>query len=115
MGPEPLLEPPDWDTRSMESRHTEESKVGFEPKACNGTLESRRSQGYASMGSSSTYMIDATGADPVLLHGSDFPDQCYRNGSTAPLLYGYPGTDGDRSALVRLPDCRECPKVGWGT
>ena len=41
-------------------------------------------------------MIDATGADPVLLHGSDFPDQCYRNGSTAPLLYGYPGTDGDR-------------------
>ena len=102
MGPEPLLEPPDWDTQSMESRYTEESKVGFDPQhaACNGTLESRRSQGYASMGSSSTYMIDATGADPVLLHGSDFPDQCYRNGSTAPLLYGYPTTDGDRSVFI---------------
>ena len=102
MGPEPLLEPPDWDTQSMESRYTEESKVGFDPQhaACNGTLESRRSQGYASMGSSSTYMIDATGTDPVLLHGSDFPDQCYRNGSTAPLLYGYPPTDGDRSVFI---------------
>ena len=30
MGPEPLLEPPDWDTHSMESRYTEESKVGFD-------------------------------------------------------------------------------------
>ena len=105
MGPEPLLEPPDWDTHSMESRYTEESKVGFDnapPHACNGTLESRRSQGYVSMGSSSTYMIDATGADPILLHGSDFPDHGYRNGSTAPLLYGYPGTDGDRSVSLGL-------------
>ena len=30
MGPAPLLEPPDWDTHSVESRYTEESKVGFE-------------------------------------------------------------------------------------
>ena len=75
-------------------------KVAFEPgPACNGTLESRRSQGYVSMGSSSTYMIDATGADPVLLHGADFPDHCYRNGSSAPLLYGYPGNDVDRSVV----------------
>ena len=30
MGPEPLLEPPDWDDRqSVESRYTEESKVGI--------------------------------------------------------------------------------------
>ena len=75
-------------------------KVAFESgPACNGTLESRRSQGYVSMGSSSTYMIDATGADPVLLHGADFPDHCYRNGSSAPLLYGYPGNDVDRSVV----------------
>ena len=44
-------------------------------------------------------MIDATGADPVLLHGADFPDHCYRNGSSAPLLYGYPGNDVDRSVV----------------
>ena len=30
MGPAPLLDPPDWDTRSVESRYTEESKVGFD-------------------------------------------------------------------------------------
>ena len=30
MGPAPLLDPPDWDTHSVESRYTEESKVGFE-------------------------------------------------------------------------------------
>ena len=30
MGPAPLLEPPDWDTHSVESRYTEESKVGFD-------------------------------------------------------------------------------------
>ena len=48
MGPAPLLDPPDWDSRSVDSHYTEESK---------GTLESRRSQGYASMASASTYMI----------------------------------------------------------
>ena len=35
MGPAPLLEPPDWDSHSIDSRFTEESKVGFEP---NGVL-----------------------------------------------------------------------------
>ena len=136
MGPAPLLDPPDWDSHSIESRFTEESKVAFDtqvslhwkdtyvnpfkvmqsnkvllilmlkfmmvlvltwmlilifllkigrtfeawffsrgwfPKsscclsllclwqslifAKGGTLESRRSQGYASMASASTYMI----------------------------------------------------------
>ena len=30
MGPAPLLDPPDWDSQSIESRFTEESKVAFD-------------------------------------------------------------------------------------
>ena len=51
MGPPPSDE---WDNHSIDSK---------------GTLGSRRSQGYVSMTSASTYLIDATGADPVLVPG----------------------------------------------
>ena len=49
MGPAPLLEPPDWDTHSVESRYTEESKVGFDTQVTvvsilktNSMLESKK-------------------------------------------------------------------------
>ena len=52
MGPPPAVD--EWDNHSIDSK---------------GTLGSRRSQGYVSMTSASTYLIDATGADPVLVPG----------------------------------------------
>ena len=56
-----------------------------------GTLESRRSQGYVSMNSASTYLIDATGADPVLVTPAvTYRDQYQDSGP----MFGYPVEGG---------------------
>ena len=62
-----------------------------------GTLESRRSQGYVSMTSASTYLIDATGADPVLVPGHEMNGrlQQYRDQyPDPPPVFGYPVDGG---------------------
>ena len=87
MGPPPPASDP-WDSQSIDSHLTGESK---------GTLESRRSQGYISMTSASTYLIDATGADPVILPGDGYhyrgpgqPGPSYQ-GQQGPPYQGQPG------------------------
>ena len=85
MGPPPDT---DWDRHSVDSK---------------GTLGSRRSQvefsnldidvipllqGYVSMTSASTYLIDATGADPVVVQGAAPPPLYPREPRPEP---GYPG------------------------
>ena len=97
MGPPP---PPDhhWDAQSIDSHVTAESK---------GTIESRRSQGYVSMTSASTYLIDATGADPVLLPADMYhygqpgyqpppPTSGYPPPPPGPAYSAYPGQDMSR-------------------
>ena len=66
MGPAPGPPDANWDQHSVDSNFTSESK---------GTIESRKSQGYISMTSASTYMIDATSADPTLVMTGDRGDR----------------------------------------
>ena len=74
-----------------------------------GTLESRRSQGYVSMNSASSYLIDATGADPVLVPPNvQYLDQYPDN---APM-FGYPVDSGLMSHSMtsdRAPLCSSAP------
>lgn len=95
MGPPPVVE--EWDNQSIDSHFTAESK---------GTLESRRSQGYVSMNSTSTYLIDATGTDPVLVPAdmdprSSFLDPYQSCDPGNGHLYGYPMQNGIDSTMMR--------------
>eukprot|EP00090_Calanus_glacialis_P008674 TRINITY_DN17031_c0_g1_i2.p1 TRINITY_DN17031_c0_g1~~TRINITY_DN17031_c0_g1_i2.p1 ORF type:complete len:1005 (+),score=154.48 TRINITY_DN17031_c0_g1_i2:450-3464(+) len=95
MGPPPAVE--EWDNQSIDSHFTAESK---------GTLESRRSQGYASMNSTSTYLIDATGTDPVLVPAEMDPRASFID-SYQPCdpgpgpMFGYPMQNSVDSAMMR--------------
>ena len=93
MGPPPAVE--EWDNQSIDSHFTAESK---------GTLESRRSQGYVSMTSASTYLIDATGTDPVLVPAemdtrASFIDSY--NPCEPGQMFGYPMQTSVDSAMMR--------------
>ena len=95
MGPPPAVE--EWDNQSIDSHFTAESK---------GTLESRRSQGYVSMNSTSTYLIDATGTDPVLVPAEldrrpSFIDPY--QGCEGGTMYGYPGMQNGLDMRDHLP------------
>ena len=95
MGPPPAVE--EWDNQSIDSHFTAESK---------GTLESRRSQGYASMNSTSTYLIDATGTDPVLFPAEMDPQasfiESYQPCDPSPgPMFGYPMQNSVDSAMMR--------------
>ena len=106
MGPPPLLQPPDWDTQSNDSRYTEESKLGFEAgPPPHGSSEGRKSRNFSSLAAGSTYMIDATGADPVLLQGQDLAEH-YRSGSAGHQMFGYSGLERQgREVEERTPLC----------
>ena len=95
MGPPPVVE--EWDNQSMDSHFTAESK---------GTLESRRSQGYVSMNSTSTYLIDATGADPVLVPAemdsrASFVDSYQPCEQGVGPMFGYPMQGNMDSGMMR--------------
>ena len=94
MGPPP---PPveEWDSHSVDSK---------------ATLESRRSQGYVSMTSASTFLIDATGADPVLVPG-------YRDSYPEPgQMFGYQVDGGLVSHMTsdRIPLCQDTAGIFGG-
>ena len=74
-----------------------------------GTLESRRSQGYVSMTSASTYLIDATGADPVLVQAEMNGRPGYRDSYPDGQMFGYPVDGGLMSHMTsdRIPLCQD--------
>ena len=87
--PPPQLE--EWDSHSIDSK---------------ATLESRRSQGYVSMTSASTYLIDATGADPVLVQAEMNGRPGYRDSyPDGGQVFGYPVEGGLMSHMTsdRIP------------
>ena len=90
--PPPQLE--EWDSHSIDSK---------------ATLESRRSQGYVSMTSASTYLIDATGADPVLVQAEMNGRPGYRDSyPDGGQVFGYPVEGGLMSHMTsdRIPLCQ---------
>jgi len=93
MGPPPAVE--EWDNQSIDSHFTAESK---------GTLESRRSQGYVSMTSASTYLIDATGTDPILVPADMDTRASFIDSYQAcdpGQMFGYPMQNSVDSAMMR--------------
>ena len=94
MGPPP---PPveEWDSHSVDSK---------------ATLESRRSQGYVSMTSASTFLIDATGTDPVLVQAEMNGRPGYRDSYTdGGHMFGYQLDGGLMSHMTsdRVPLCQD--------